>query len=110
MKHLVLVFVLACSFIGCDSGAIAPAEAKTLVQQGALLIDVRTPDEFDVKHLDGAINIPVDQLEARAAELPKDKDLILYCRSGTRSAQGRTTLSRSGFSRVHDLGAMKNWK
>lgn len=110
MKHLVLVFVLACSFTSCDSGAIAATEAKALVQQGALLIDVRTPDEFDVKHLDGAINIPVDQLEARAAELPKDKDLILYCRSGTRSAQGRTTLSRAGFARVHDLGAMKNWK
>lgn len=86
--------------------------AHTLVKSGAFLLDVRTPGEFEGGHLDGATNIPVQVLEGKIATLPakKDQDIVIYCRSGARSATARQMLLKAGFTRVHDLGAMSNWK
>ena len=70
MKRFVLLSFLAFSlaFTACAGEAFTPsAEAKALVKAGAVLVDVRTPEEFAGKHLDGAINIPIDDLEARKA-------------------------------------------
>jgi phage shock protein E len=86
------------------------AEAHRLVEEGALLLDVRTPAEFASGHLEGATNVPVDQLEARAGALgPHDRPVVVYCRSGARSAAAAITLRRLGFDRIEDLGAMRNW-
>lgn len=112
MKRFLLLSFLAVSLAitACASEAFTPgAEAKALVKAGAVLVDVRTPEEFAAKHLDGAINIPVDDLEARKAELPKDKDVVLYCRSGARSARAKTLLASAGYTKVHNLGPMSNW-
>lgn len=112
MKHFVLVFLVAVSLSASAYAApgISPAEAKTLVAKGAPLVDVRTPEEFAAGHIEGAINIPIDELDARKGELKKDKDIVLYCRSGARSERGRTLLLAAGFARVFNLGAMSNWK
>lgn len=84
-------------------------EAHDLVAKGAVLLDVRTPDEFRMKHLDAAMNIPVDELPRRMAELPpKDVKLVVYCASGARSAAASRMLKEAGYS-VYDLGAMGNW-
>lgn len=112
MKRFVLLSFLSLNLAltACAGDRLLPsADAKALVKSGALLVDVRTPEEFASKHLDGAINIPIDDLEARLAELPKDKDLVLYCRSGGRSARGKTLLTSNGYKKVHNLGAMSNW-
>ncbi|MEZ4236612.1 MAG: rhodanese-like domain-containing protein [Myxococcota bacterium] len=86
------------------------AEAHRLVEGGALLVDVRTPGEFAAGHLDGAVNIPVDQLKARLRELPdKQRPVVVYCRSGARSAAAAGTLKAAGYAQVEDLGAMRNW-
>jgi rhodanese-related sulfurtransferase len=69
-----------------------------------------TPEEFAAGHLDGAINIPIDDLDARKGELKKDADIVLYCRSGGRSERGRALLAAAGYTKVHNLGAMSNWK
>jgi rhodanese-related sulfurtransferase len=89
---------------------IPPDEAKALVQKGAVLVDVRTPEEFASGHLEGAINIPVDELSMRKGELKKDAELVLYCRSGARSARGQALLKEAGYPKVHNLGGMSNWK
>ncbi|MBL8917978.1 MAG: rhodanese-like domain-containing protein [Myxococcaceae bacterium] len=116
MKRVLLVLVLAPLLVFLANTAFATGavigggEAKALVQKGAVLVDVRTPEEFAASHLAGALNIPVQELDARKGELPKDKDIVVYCRSGARSARSRDLLQAAGFAKVYDLGAMSNWK
>jgi phage shock protein E len=112
MRFLVVVLVASSLVVtACASGQFIPAqEARALVKQGATLVDVRTPEEFAGGHIEGAINIPIDDLEARASELKKDGDLVLYCRSGARSERGKKLLLAAGFTKVHNLGGMSNWK
>ena len=89
---------------------ITGAEARRLVEAGALLVDVRTTEEFAVGHIAGALNIPVQGLEKRMRELdPKDRPIVLYCRSGNRSARALRLLQEAGFSHVYDLGAQSRW-
>lgn len=85
-------------------------EAKKLVADGALLVDVRSPGEYAAGHLDGAVNIPVDQVERRITEFgPRDRPVVVYCRSGARSAAAARSLTAAGFARVVDAGAMSSW-
>lgn len=108
MMGLALAAVLPLA--ACASGANASTEAHRLVAEGAVLLDVRTPQEFADGHLEGAINVPVQVLERRLDEVgPKDRPLVVYCRSGGRSATATSLLRSSGFTSVHDLGAMSSW-
>jgi rhodanese-related sulfurtransferase len=89
---------------------IKGGDARRLVAGGAKLLDVRSPGEFAAGHLPGAVNIPVDALERRLAELgPKDGTIVLYCASGARSAQAKRALVAKGFVSVHNLGPMSAW-
>ena len=86
------------------------AEARQLVDRGAFLLDVRTPGEFDSGHVEGAVNIPVQSLAQRLMELPPtDKPVVVYCRSGGRSAQAAALLRQAGWTEVHDVGPMPPW-
>ncbi len=105
------------SLLGCGSaeangaGAVVRAtgtEARSLVSAGATLLDVRSQEEFDARHLDGATLIPVDQLEGRIAEVPRDHPVVVYCQSGGRSASAARMLAAAGYE-VHDLGGIGNW-
>jgi phage shock protein E len=86
--------------------------AHALVKQGALLLDVRTTTEFESGHLEGAVNVPVQDLESKRSTLPakKDQPIVVYCRSGHRSATAAELLKKAGYTKVQDLGAMSNWK
>ncbi|MCA9493882.1 MAG: rhodanese-like domain-containing protein [Myxococcales bacterium] len=64
--------------------------------KGAVVVDVRSAAEFASGHVAGALNIPVDQIAARMGELPADKTVIVYCRSGARSAAAARTLTSAG--------------
>jgi phage shock protein E len=91
-------------------GDVAVSDARRLVTGGAKLIDVRTAEEFAEGHIDGALNIPVHELDRRMAELgPKDTSIIVYCRSGARSAQAARMLKGAGYASVRNLGAMSRW-
>jgi phage shock protein E len=91
-------------------GQIAPDKAKALVAGGAKLVDVRSPAEFSMGHIPGAVNVPLQELSSRASSLgAKDGPVILYCASGTRSAMGRSVLKGQGFTQVFNLGAMSRW-
>lgn len=82
---------------------------RELVAGGAILLDVRTPSEFCAGHLEGAKNIPLQELPARLNELGKAEGTILvYCRSGKRSAQAAALLASHGFGSVRDVGSMSN--
>lgn len=85
-----------------------PRDPHALVAAGATLLDVRTPEEFSERHLEGAVNIPVDQVEARLGEIPRDRPVVVYCRSGARSMSAARILRRSGYD-VEDLGSINEW-
>jgi hydroxyacylglutathione hydrolase len=74
------------------------------------VLDVRTPQEFAAGHVPGAVNVPHDELPSRLAEVPRDKDVVLYCRSGRRSALAADVLAANGYTRVSHLeGDMNAW-
>jgi len=76
-----------------------------------LLLDVRTPEEFAAGHIPGAVNIPYDQVAGRLAEIPKDDEVVLYCRSGRRAGLAAEVLAASGYTRLAHLeGDMQGWQ
>jgi rhodanese-related sulfurtransferase len=75
----------------------------------AELVDVRTPREYAGGAVDGAKNIPVQQLEQRLDEVgAKDKPVAVYCRSGNRSGRAERILEEAGFEKVYDLGSFRS--
>ena len=93
-----------------SSGFVDAVLAHQLVADGAPLIDVRSPAEFASGHIDGARNIPLAQLRMRSNEVgAKDSPVVVYCRSGMRSAKAKSVLEAAGFTRVHNLGGQDRW-
>lgn len=91
-------------------GAVIDGQtARKLVEEGAMLVDVRTPGEYAGGHIKGAVNVPLDQISSRVGEFPKDRKIVLYCRSGARSGQARSMLKAKGFEDVLNLGPMSAW-
>jgi len=76
-----------------------------------IFIDVRTPEEYADSHVDGAKLIPLQQLEQRIAEVPKDVQVYLYCRSGRRSVAAANILVKAGYSNIENIeGGITAWK
>jgi phage shock protein E len=87
----------------------APASlVREKIQAGARVIDVRSPQEFAGASYPKARNIPLDTLQSRMGELPKDKPIVLYCASGARSAQAARMLKAAGFTDVISAGGLGN--
>ena len=116
--RLLLVALLVAMLAGCGqspAGAgvdISVDEALRLWQnKEAIIIDVRTPGEYRDGHIPGVVNIPLDELEKRIGEIPKDKKVVLICRTGSRSAQGTRLLRSKGLNNVYNsTGGMSTWK
>lgn len=86
---------------------ITPAEATRLLNhEDALMLDVRTVNEFRDRHIIGCTHIPLNELGSRLGELEKHRNshVIAYCRSGNRSVTACKTLHKAGFEHVHNLG------
>ena len=79
------------------------AKALEMQKAGAVLIDVRTPGEVAEGAVEGSINIPLQEAEQRLGEFPKDKDLLIYCRSGKRSMAVSNFLIQNGYERVFNV-------
>ncbi len=78
---------------------------------GAFILDVRDADEFAAFHIAGSTLIPLGELEARLQEVPRDKEIIVVCRSGNRSASGRDVLLNAGYTNVSSMtGGLKDWQ
>ena len=87
-----------------------PTEGHQLVKDGALLVDVREPGEYDQIHAEGATLLPLSEFEARYAELPTDRPLVMICRSGARSARAGEFLLANGYGDVTNLaGGTQAW-
>ena len=84
---------------------IEPVALKQMMMSPArfVLIDVRRPDEFTAGHIEGASLMPLDTLPASYAQLPRDVRLVVYCRSGHRSAQAVSFLREHGYGRAVSL-------
>ncbi len=122
MKKLLIITLCIFLLSGCgetkntdsSDGSVNYMEAKEkIINDGAILLDVRTKEEYNEKHIDGASLLPLDKIDIDSiSQIVSEKDtpIIVYCRSGNRSQQAREKLIALGYSKVYDLGAMSNWK
>jgi rhodanese-related sulfurtransferase len=86
-------------------------EAYALYPDGAYFLDVREVVEWNTGHVPDTNNIPLSELENRLNALPKDQDIVVICRSGNRSAEGRDILLDAGFKNVTSMaGGVSDWK
>ena len=86
-------------------------EAYQKYQDGAFLLDVRTPEEWIEYHAPNTTLIPLDELEKRVDEVPKDQEIVVVCRSGNRSQVGRDILRAAGHSMVTSMGGgLNSWR
>ncbi|MFK7986211.1 MAG: rhodanese-like domain-containing protein [Sandaracinaceae bacterium] len=110
---LTAVVVAVCAFlilrmVLAYRSRVPSAEAHRLVQEGALLLDVRTEREVAAGALPGSKNLPIGSLTARLVELDETRPVVVYCASGVRSARAARVLKKAGFE-AHDLGPLSAW-
>ena len=90
---------------------ISVSDAYNLYQNGAFVLDVRTQEEWNEFHAPNTTLIPLDQLSARVNEVPRDRQIVVVCRSGNRSQQGRDILLNAGFGQVTSMtGGLSEWR
>jgi rhodanese-related sulfurtransferase len=93
------------------SQEISVAQAYEKYQSGAFVLDVRTQEEWDEYHAPNTTLIPLDQLASRVNELPRNREIVVVCRSGNRSQEGRDILLRAGFTQVSSMaGGLIDWR
>ena len=111
MATLVAVLALSCVTTQPQLPSAQLDSIRSAVDAGAVLLDVRTPFEHHLGHIPGSINIPLYELDNRWPEIPRDQQpVVVYCRSGGRSAAAVEVLRRHGVEPVLDLGPMDNWR
>ena len=89
---------------------ISAAQAYEKYQQGAFFLDVRTQEEWNQGHIAKSTLIPLDSLQGRLSDLPRDQDIVVVCRSGVRSKEGSAILRQAGFTRVTCMtGGLQAW-
>jgi rhodanese-related sulfurtransferase len=103
----VIAIAIAFIFLPRFIGQISTKDALAYLQNGALLIDVRSPGEFSSGHLPGAINLPLDEIETLLPRCIKDKEqvLLLHCHSGMRSGMTKRKLRVMGYANAFNLGS-----
>ena len=95
------------NYTSLDSGA-----AKEMLEEdkNIVLIDVRSREDYNLEHLKGAKNIPLDQLDSRLGKLPRDKDIVVYCQNGGRSVRAVRKLEVAGFTRLYHMHeGLRGW-
>ncbi len=122
MKTKLLVLIAVFTALALASAAALPAAEKGYDDPGRLLqlirearpahvlVDVRTPAEYESGHIPTAVNIPVDVIGAKPPSGPKDALIVVYCRSGNRSATARQILMDLGYTNIVDFGAVSRWE
>ena len=107
MKKLLITLIAAILLVACGQSQDMPITDFTSgkIEEGAVLVDVRTPEEFGEGHLEGALNIDwfSPEFDAQWASFDKDKPVYVYCKVGGRSAKAKEKLRAMGFSHVVNL-------
>ena len=94
-----------------DRYELDPRAAAQHVRDGALLLDVREPDECEEARVAGARHIPLGEIDHRLDELPRDREIVVICRSGRRSAKAQDAMEAAGFGPVANLaGGIIAWE
>jgi rhodanese-related sulfurtransferase len=108
-----IVFLIAQAGAGSKTAVVSAevdaAAGYQMAQEGAFVLDVRTQEEWDEYHAPMATLIPLDELPNRLNEAPKDREILVVCRSGNRSQEGRDILLEAGYNAVSMAGGMKDW-
>lgn len=84
------------------------SELPRLIKEGAVLIDVRSSEEFDEGSVPGAINIPIDLLPDNIGKIPTDKPIIVFCKSGNRAGKAKKILEENNITDVSNGGSWQN--
>ena len=100
-----VVAVVAMRMLGGGGGA-GGSMVMEKIKAGAVIVDVRTPEEFASGSYPGAKNIPVQVIGSRLSEIPKDKPVVVFCRSGARSSAAAATLKQAGYTDVTNAGGL----
>jgi len=123
MKKILLVLVMVMVLSGCgpqkqtggaDYQQITAEEAKKMMDEmeDELVLDVREQEEYDEKHIPGAVLFPVGMIDGETAEgvIPeKDTTILVYCRSGNRSKTASQKLADLGYTQVYEFGGINDW-
>ena len=123
MRKLILLLLAAMLLVGCGQANqnnqeavymnITAEEAKKIMdsEEGYIILDTRTQEEYDEAHIPGAIVIPHDEITDRAEEELPDKDqlLLVYCRSGRRSKLAAEALVELGYTNIKEFGGIIDW-
>ncbi|MBV7314994.1 rhodanese-like domain-containing protein [Shewanella sp. NIFS-20-20] len=109
LQKVGLMFIAILS-LSSTAQAADDLQAWDMIKDGALVIDVRTPEEFAQGHLADAINIPFEQIAQEFAQrdIAKDTEVVLYCRSGNRSGRAQQSLIEQGYTHTFNGGAYQN--
>lgn len=89
-------------------GGSVPVNLKEVIDEGAFLVDVRSPGEFAQGHVKGSVNIPLDTVQSQLAQFKDKKNIVVFCRSGNRSGQAKVVLEQNGFSNVVNGGSWED--
>lgn len=100
------------SLFGSSATNLTAGDAKTRIEgdQPLFILDVRQPDEFQAGHIGGAKLIPLNELQSRMSELPKDTEILCVCRSGSRSGAAANQLNSAGYHALNLRGGMMSWQ
>jgi rhodanese-related sulfurtransferase len=90
--------------------AVGAEEAKRLIADGAVVVDVRRPQDWRRAHIPGAIHIPLAEIESRADELPDDRMLVTFCTGGLLSSGAANLLAELGFDAVNMARGLIDWR
>jgi phage shock protein E len=102
---------LIISATGGSKAEISVVEAATRRDQGAFMLDVRTQEEWEEYHIPDSTLIPLEELNGRLDEVPRDREVVVVCRSGNRSRTGRDTLVSAGFTQAFSMaGGLTAWR
>ena len=111
LKVVLGVFLFGIYSCGNLNGQTGSTDLQAAVKDGALLVDVRTPEEYASGHVEGSVNIPLGELSERLDELKsKDQSIVVFCQSGGRSAQAKKLLEEKGYAAVVNGGGWANVK
>ena len=114
MRRLAAAATLAAMATVAHAGTVAPeVVAQQLRDRKAapVVLDVRTADEFAEGRVPGAVNIPIDELEARLKLVPKDRPVVVYCAAGGRAAKAGRLLAAHGYTNVSEMaGSFNAWR
>lgn len=121
-KILIVLFIMILVLTGCTTDKssnqggvykkITVQEAKSIIDKEEIIIlDVRTKEEYDGGHIKNAVLLPVTDISTKASEVLKDKNakILVYCRSGNRSATASNELIKMGYKNVIDFGGINSW-